>query len=323
MLRRMSTERREAMTGIIFVNIATLSWATNIALGRYLRDDIGPLTLTAARYLFAAAAFYLLLRRAPAAERRPGPDLLPLLAMAATGVVLFAPLLYLGLRYTTAVNSTMINGTGPLLTAVFAAWLIKEPYSRRQLVGALAALGGVIILISGTAPHGLQQFRPNPGDLIVLTAAAVWGLYSVSSRRATRNRTPLSATALSIYMGLPVLLVAALIEQHTIPVVPSLRLLVIVPYLGLVPAAVGFSLWNGGVKKLGAGGAMVFYNMLPVYGTLLGTLFLGETIGLPHLAGGGLIIGGGLLSALQAFRSNRPVGSSASGGHHGHAAESQ
>ena len=298
-------DRSEKLQGILFVNIATLSWATNIILGRHLRDEIGPLALTAGRYIVSAIVFALLLSRAPKQERRVGNDLLPLIAMAATGIVLFAPMLYFGLRFTTAINSTLINGTGPLLTALFAAWLIHEPYTRRQLAGALVAVAGVAVLITGTSPEPGAALGLNPGDVIVLAAAAVWGLYSVAGRRATRQRSPLSATAISTYMGLPVLVAAALVEQYTIPVVYSPRLALITVYLGVVPAALGFSMWNAGVKKLGAGGAMVFYNTLPLYGALLGYLLLGERLSVAHGAGGVLIIAGGLYSALARARSSR------------------
>lgn len=288
----------ETLKGILYVNIATLSWATNIILGRYVREEIGPLTLTAARCLVAAVLFYLVLRRAPAVERRPGRDLIPLAAMALTGVILFAPMLYYGLRYTTAVNGTLINGMGPLMTALFAAWLIREPYTGRQLAGAVLAVIGVAVLITGGSLQTLIALDFNPGDLVVLTAAGVWGLLSVASRRATRNRSPLSATALSIFLGLPVLLVAAILEQRTIPVVFSVQLLLIVVYVGVGPAGIGFFLWNTGIKKLGAGGAMIFYNTLPLYGAILGFLLLGETIVASHLVGGALIVGGGVVSAL-------------------------
>jgi len=298
----MELRSKDTLTGILFVNVATFAWATNIILGRSLRSEIGPLTLTAARYVVASVVFALVLRGLPAEERRPGKDLPALLAMAATGIILFAPLLYFGLRYTTAVNGTLINGMGPLLTAVFAAWLIREPYTRRQLVGAVLAVLGVAVLISGGSLRAIREVGINPGDLLVLLAAAVWGLYSVASRRATRNRSPLSATAISTLMGLPVLLAAAILEQRVVPVQFSPRLLVTVLYLGLVPAALGYFLWNAGVKKLGAGGAMVFYNMLPLYGAVLGFFLLGEQIGPPHLAGGLLIIGGGVVSALVTRR---------------------
>ena len=38
-------------------------------------------------------------------------------------------------------------------------------------------------------------------------------------------------------------------------------------------------------------------NTLPLYGTLLGSLFLGETVGPAHLIGGAMIVGGGLCAA--------------------------
>ena len=296
MFASMNESKSEILKGIALVNIATFAWATNIILGRYLRNEIGPLTLTAARYIIASIIFALLLRGLPERERRPGKDILLLSAMALTGVVLFAPILYFGLKFTTAVNGTLINGLGPLLTALFAARLIGEPFTGRQLVGALLALAGVGVLISGASFSFFAKAVFNPGDLLIILAVIFWALYSVAGRRTMRDRSPLSATAFSMFLGLPVLLAAAAVEMRYFPVSPSPKIFLILLYLGVVPAALGFFSWNTGVKKLGAGGAMVFYNTLPLYGALLGFLFLGETVGPAHLAGGALIIGGGMIT---------------------------
>ena len=67
--------------------------------------------------------------------------------------------------------------------------------------------------------------------------------------------------------------------------------------VNISPTVIGFLSWNAGVRRLGSSGAMVFYNTLPLYGALLGYLFLGESIGPAHLLGGALIIGGGLWAA--------------------------
>jgi len=66
-----------------------------------------------------------------------------------------------------------------------------------------------------------------------------------------------------------------------------------VVYIGVFPTVVGFLAWNEGVRRLGPSGAMVFYNMLPVYGALLGALLLHDPLGMTHLIGGLLIIGAG------------------------------
>jgi drug/metabolite transporter (DMT)-like permease len=292
------TARRSAQIGgILLVNVATITWAGNMTLGRWMRDDIGPITVAAIRFTIAAAVFALLLRRQPPAERRLSPDGRRLAALSLIGVVVFAPLLYLGLRYTTTVNATIINGLGPLITGVLAALLIHEPMTRRQVVGALIALSGVLILISGGTLAFWQTIGRNVGDLIMVAAISLWGLYSVLGRQVMRTRSSLSMTALSIFLGLPLLWLGAVLELQFIPIRFSPGLLLALLYVGIAPTVIGLLAWNEGVRRLGASGAMVFYNTLPLYGALLGVLLLNEPIGPAHLVGGALIVGGGLWAA--------------------------
>ncbi len=289
--------RRAQIGGIGLVNLATFTWATNAVLGRWLRDDIGPLTLAAARFSLASLLFVILLQRRPAEERRLGRDRWLLLGMGLSGVAVFAPTLYLGLRYTTATNATLISGLGPLITGSMAALLIRERMSRRQAVGAIISLLGVTVLISGGSLAFWQTMRSNVGDLIVLGSVVLWGLYSVLGRQVMRRRSPLSTTAMSAFIGLPFLLLAATWELATFPINTSPTLILAILYIGVAPTVLGFLAWNAGVRRLGASGAMVFFNTLPLYGALLGYLFLAESIGAIHLLGGALIIGGGLWAA--------------------------
>jgi drug/metabolite transporter (DMT)-like permease len=289
--------RRETLIGIALANLATLSWSTNLVLARWLREDIGPLTLAAARFLIASALFAALLSRQPQTARKAGNDRWLLAGMAAAGVVAFAPTLYLGLHFTPAVNAAFINSFGPPITGVLAALLIGEPMTRYQGIGAVIGLLGVTILITGGSLALSALGQINAGQLIVLAAVSLWSLYSVLSRRVMRHRSALSATALSTFIGLPVLLVAALWELQSFPVHFRPAVLAAVIYIGISPTVIGFLAWNGGVRRLGASGAMVFYNTLPLFGIVLGYLFLGERLGPSDLLGGMLIIGGGLWAA--------------------------
>ena len=279
------------------VNVATLTWASNMTLGRYLRDDIGPITLSAVRFLIASSLLTALLSRRPPEERRAGRDRWLLVGMALTGVAIFTPMLYLGLQHTTAVNATLINGIGPLITGALAALLISEPMTRNQVGGAVVSVVGIIALISGGRIHFWSSVESSIGDLIVLGAVGLWGLYSVLGRQVMHGRSALSASAFSSLIGLPLLLIGAAWEMSTSTLTLSPRLLLSLVYIGVVPGVVGQICWNGGVRALGASGAMVFYNTLPVYGALLGYVALGEPIGPHHLLGGGLIIGGGIFAA--------------------------
>jgi drug/metabolite transporter (DMT)-like permease len=253
--------------GVVLVNLATAAWATNAVLGRWLRNDIGPLTLTAVRFTVATALFSLLLRHRPPEERRYGKDKGWLLAMGLTGVLLFSPLLYLGLRYSTAVNSSLIQGFSPLITALIAGWIISEPVTPRQKIGAVLGLIGVAGLISGGSFSFLLQVGVNPGDLIFLAAAVAWAFYSVFGRRVMRNHLRLETIAAILHIC-------------------------------IVPTLLGYLCWNRAVQALGAGGAMVFYNTLPLYGVIMGAAFLGEPLTLAHFIFGGLILAGGLWATL-------------------------
>jgi len=292
--------RHDPRLAYLLVNLSTLLWAGNITLGRALRGQVGPLTLTAARVTIAGLLFVLLFARQsaagrlPAAERRPGRDWPLLLGMALTGVLGFPALLYLALQFTTASNASLINGTGPLMTAVLAAWLLREKLHTNQIVGGLVSLAGVVLII-GNGFRAHNGSGPNLGDLIMLANVALWGLYSIMARVVTRRRSTISATAFSTWAALPLLLPLALIESGQKPPELSPNLLLAVLYIGIFAAFVAFLAWNEGIRRVGPTRAMAFYNMLPVYGALLGALFLNEALGVGQVAGGALVIGGGLI----------------------------
>ena len=291
------SRRLTTAVGIGLVNLATITWATNMILGRYLRNDIGPLTLAASRFLIASLLFAILLRRRPPEDRRLGPDRWLLLGMAFTGVAVFSPLLYLGLRFTTAINATLISAVGPLITGVMAVVLIQESMSRRQLGGAVVGLVGVAILISGASLTLWRTMEVNVGDLMTLAAVTLWALYSVLGRRVMRHRSALSATAFPVFLSLPFLVLAAVWETQTLPMNLGPQLLPFILYIAIAPTVVGFVSWNEGVRRLGPSGAMIFMNTLPLYGALFGYLLLNEPIGPAHVVGGALIVGGGVWAA--------------------------
>ena len=284
--------------GVALANMATMAWATNAVLGRWLRADIGPLTLTALRFTIATAFFGLMLKGRPRNERCYGKDKWWLLGMALTGVVGFSSLFYLGLRYSTAVNGSLIQGFSPMITALLAGLIIQEPVSSREKVGAVLGLIGIVGLISGGSMTFLLRLQFNPGDLFLLASAGLWPFYSIFGRRVMRRRSPVSAIALSNFLGLPILFAAAAFELRYIPLNLGPETIAAVLHICVVPTIVGFWCWNRSVQTLGAGRAMIFYNTLPLYGVFLGALLLGEPLGMVHLVFGGLIIAGGLWGTL-------------------------
>ena len=285
------------------VNLAALLWASNFALGRLLRDDIGSFTLTAARFTIAAVILTIVGLRLPLEERKLGRQWLPILGMGLTGVFGFGSLLYSGLRYTTATNGSLIHGTGPLIIGLVAALMLGERFTRRAVVGGVISLVGVAIVVSGGSLAALARQQYNVGDLLVLASVVDWGIYSALTRVVTRSRSALSATWLSTCLALPVLWVAAAWELPARPVTMSWPVLMAVLYIGVAPSVVAYLAWNEGVRRVGPAKATAFFNMLPFFGALIGVLWLGEPFSLAQLLGGGLIIAGSLITVWTDLRS--------------------
>jgi drug/metabolite transporter (DMT)-like permease len=276
------------------VNLATLLWATNFALGRLFRNEIGPFTLTAARFTVAAIILSIWGSRLPAQERAPGRQSALLFDMGLTGVFGFGWLLYSGLQHTTVTNAALMNGTAPLIIGLLAALLLKERFSPQSILGAIISLSGVAVIVSGGSLEVLLRQQWNVGDLLVLAAVADWGMYSILARVVTRSRSTISATWLSTLLGLPLLYISAAWEWQTRPPTLDLPVMVAVIYIGIFPSVVAFLAWNEGVRRVGPSRVTAFYNMLPVFGALIGVVWLGESFGLAQLIGGGLIIAGSL-----------------------------
>jgi len=115
------------------------------------------------------------------------------------------------------------------------------------------------------------------------------------ARVVTRRRSTVSATAFSTWFALPFLFPLALIESGQTPPELSPNLLLAVLYIGVFAAFIAFLAWNEGIRRVGPTRAMAFYNMLPVFGALLGAIFLNEALGVGQIMGGALVIGGGLI----------------------------
>lgn len=288
--------REDPRWAYIFVNLSTILWASNITLGRVLRDSVGPVSLTTARFIVAGLIFTFLLKDFVNQIRSLKQDWRLIFMMALTGVFGFPILLYLSLKYTTASHVALINGITPLMTIFLAAIILRETITANRIIGGCISLLGIAIVISNGSILFISQFNVNIGDLIALFCAVLWGLYSVISRAATRYRSTLSATSISTWMAIPMLIPLAVIEVRSNPLDITFPIVIAALYIGIFPTVIAFWSWNESIRRIGAGRAMAFYNMLPIYGTLFGIIFLKESPTLYFLIGGVLVIAGSLLA---------------------------
>src|ERR1044072_1304818 len=167
----------------LILALASLCWSGNHLMGRAIAGHVPPLTISALRWLLAAAVIYPFARKQIAAdwplirERFGTVIYLSLLGGALVGARQFV-----GLQLTTALNVSVMNSLAPLFSAAAGVVMVGARLTTGQAVGIAISLLGVLAIITKLDPGVLTHFSFNAGDLIILGNLAIWGVYSISLR---------------------------------------------------------------------------------------------------------------------------------------------
>jgi drug/metabolite transporter (DMT)-like permease len=212
---------------------------------------------------------------------------------------------FVGTALSTAANAALITSAAPAFILLFGALLLGEPVTPRRLAAlALAGLGVLAVLNPTGADLSQAGFR---GNMALLGAAISWGLYSVLVKQASRQTPTMEISLLAFIGGLFVSVPLGLVETRQAPPGEiTIPILLGVLYLGLVSTALAMYLWNRSLALLEAGLVSLLFFAQPVVGVGLGTLLLGDELGLAFWMGSALIAVGLLLGA---FPGRRPASS--------------
>jgi len=273
-------------------------WSGNWILGRALRDSFDPVALNFWRWLVALLVLAPFALRGALAKRATIRRHALLLAfLALTGVVAFQSMVYHGLESTTAINAVLINASAPAFIVV-CSWLVdRERAGWRQIAGMLISFLGVLVIVCQGEPARLAQLEFHRGDAWILLAMPLWGLYSVLVKRCPPELRGVTLTFVLAAIGVAMLLPLYFAVAPRGPLrLPSATEAGAVLYVAIGASVLAFLCWNRGVGVVGANAAGFTIPLLPVFGTLLAILVLGESFRGFHAAGFATILTGVLLA---------------------------
>ncbi len=254
-----------------------LLWALNVIASRVAMREISPEWGSFLRFALALPLFLLALRR--------WPSLKPLgqtLFLALTGVALFNLTLFYGLSLAPASDAAAIGAVYPIATALAYSLYFRKPLGRDLALGLLlSGLGVGLLGLAHARGEGQDRLL---GDILLVGAALLWGVYSVGVSLGVRRREALELTAASMLLGSLLLLPMTLREPF--PQASGLA------WGGLLYTAVGgaflaFTLWGALLRRYPASQLAPLMNLTPALALLLSILLLGEApspLDLPGLA---------------------------------------
>lgn len=276
------------MPYMILLLLTSLFWGGNFVVSKSLLGHASPITLTTIRWIIAVICLIPLVWWKEKKILPPRSALLPLFLMGFTGAFLFNILQFIALERTTAMNVGLISTLNAMTIALFSFIFLKEKINSLQIFAMLFSLIGVILVLSKGQITSLLSFHFNTGDLWMLSAVCVWGIYSICSKWAMKNTSALMSTLYSAIFGLLILLPLN-ISDFTVTHINQSFIVAII-YTGVISTVVCMVLWNLGVQKLGATTAGIFLNFNPIFTSILAFLFLDEKITWIQGIGSGIVI---------------------------------
>jgi len=273
--------------------ITALCWAGNAVVGRLAAGHIPPVTLSFLRWSLAfliilPIAWKHLVRDWGAIRARLGI----MVVLSITGIGAFNTMQYWALEHTEALNTLLLQSAGPLFVAVWSLILLRDRLTLAQAGGILLSLVGVLVILLRGDLTTLGAIEFNKGDVIFTIALVIFGLYSVLSLKRPQIHG-LSFVGFTFGCGAASLVPLLILELFSRPLMqldaPNLLSLF---YVAVFPSTIAYLCFNRGVQLIGANRAAPFFHVVPVFGSIMAIVLLGERPQPFHFVGFALVLTG-------------------------------
>ncbi|MGB7338237.1 MAG: EamA family transporter [Phototrophicaceae bacterium] len=200
-----------------------------------------------------------------------------------------------GIKYAGITIATLLTiCVSPIIVASFSVLLRIEILTNRKILAMLSALCGSMLLVgfvTNQSPTLLQ------GIWYSLLSAGLYAGVIISSKVLSDRCHPLQVISLGFCVGTILLAVLSVsIEPSSIQ---SIQGWLSVIYLGLVPSALGYWLFQRGLKSISATTASIITLLEPFVAALLAWFIYGETLSVLGLIGGFMLLGSIILLSVD------------------------
>ncbi|AWK85777.1 EamA family transporter [Azospirillum thermophilum] len=269
-------------------------WGINFVAIKLGLRDFPPILFSCLRFALAALPLLVLgVRGGP-----PVPWRYVLGIGLALGVVKFS-LLFVGIDIGMPAGlASLVLQSQAFFTALFAALVLGDRPGLRQIAGMAVAFSGVALIASGM-PAGNSLL----GLLLVLAAAAAWGVSNIMMKQARAPDLLRLMLWVSLVPPLPLLGLSLVLEgpERILHALGSLSLTGVASlvYISAGATLFGFAAWGFLLRHYPASLVAPFSLLVPIFGMSSSALVLGESFTAMKLAGSALVFCGLALAVLK------------------------
>lgn len=299
----------------ILLIVLSVLWGGSFFFNGVALKEIPVFTVVFGRVCIAAIALLIFLKIRGIPLPKSPSILLALLFMGFINNVVPFSLIVAGQTQIGSGLAAILNATTPLFTAVIIHLFtsdLSERLTPRRIMGIAFGIVGVAVMV-GPDISAIGLTGPEVlGQLAVLGAATSYGIALVFGRRFAKAGISPMVIAAGQMTGASILLFPAVIAiDNPLEFIGSISMTSIaaVVALALLSTAVAYILYFKILSSAGATNASLVTLLVPVSATILGILFLDETLDSGAIAGMSFV-GAGLLvmdgRILNLFKQDQP-----------------
>jgi len=276
---------------------AIVFWGASFIATKFLLDELTPETIISMRLILAIILLLTiaLIQKRDFSINYKSHAYVLLLALIA---VFHLWIQVTGLKFTTASNTGWIIGTAPIFMALLGLIFFKEKLNVIKVSGILIAAFGLLLLVGKGDLTNIDLIK-NKGDLLVLSSAFTWGIYSMVNKKISLNYSPVM-TILYLFIMMAIIIIPFTVNDTSIKSVINLSGVgwIAILFLGLLCSGVAYVIWAYALREMESAKVGAYLYFEPFVTVIAAWIFLKEDITL-------LMILSGLIITLGVFLVNK------------------
>ena len=203
---------------------------------------------------------------------------------------------YIGLSNTSGVKSSIIQASNSFIIIILSYLLIpNDKISKKTIIALVVGTLGVIITSLGKNSDG--STLKLSGEGFILIATSFNALSSIIIRKRSINQDPFLLTLLQFFLGSTILIIIGLLTKKSSLAINPLAILMII--YGAFISATSFSIWTMIMQYHSANEFGIYKLFIPIFGSILSVILLGEAFTLKLAIGMSLVLIGSLILNLN------------------------
>lgn len=270
---------------------AIIFWGASFIATKYLLNELTPETIISMRMILAISLLLViaLIQKRDFTIHLKSHGYIFILALIA---VFHLWIQVTGLKFTTASNTGWIIGTAPIFMAILGLIFFKEKLNSLKVTGIVLATFGLLLLVGKGNITNIDLIE-NKGDLLVLSSAFTWGIYSMVNKKISLDYSPLM-TILYLFIMMAIIIIPLTAGKESISSVVHLSAIgwISILFLGLLCSGVSYVIWAYSLREMESAKVGAYLYFEPFVTIVTAWIFLKEDITLLMILSGLIITAG-------------------------------